>query len=54
MPYFVINGQGGPFFGCQNDIIARIAESSSNWFYNENDDLCDENNNNFDDYGDED
>ena len=28
--FVTVCGQGGPFFGRQNDIIARIAESSSN------------------------
>ena len=38
-----LNGQGGPFFGRQNDIIARIADQID--FDNENVDFCDENGN---------
>ena len=40
------------FSAAKNDILARITESSSNLFDNENDDFCNENWN-FDDYGDE-
>ena len=42
------------FPAAKKDILARIIESNSNWFFNnENEDICDECSNDFDDYGDE-
>ena len=49
-----LNGQAGPFFQLPKTTFKRVLQNQVQIdFDNENDDFCDENCNNFDDYGDE-
>ena len=52
-PLPCLNGQGGPFSGCQKHHFLRVFQDQVQIdFDNEQDDFCDENRNNFNDHGD--